>query len=401
MRDRIYYNSLWLGLAAILIFTPIARGAVRVWSITPVLLIESFLLLLWLWRVNNDPVYRFKKTRLDLPVILFAILAAVSFIFSIYRHDSFYALLRLFGYIGIYYIVVNEFDHNMRRRIIWLVISLGSALSVYGLLQYFGLFSHFWWYPEEFLAATFVNHNHFAGYLELIMPLAAVMVFNRKGNRTILSASLVIMITAFILTQSRGAWVSLLVSLSVMGFIFMRNTVLNKKAVIIFLLVLIALFSLVYFARDVIFHRMDTVSEIAHGKEASVESRLQMWQGALRLVREDPVVGTGIGTFIWAFPRYRPEGFYALANFTHNDYLNMASEMGIAAPFLMIWIFAIIIKAGFLKKNNELNPYAFGCAIGMLSLSIHGLTDFNFHIPSNMLLFSVWAGIVMRENRPK
>jgi hypothetical protein len=34
-------------------------------------------------------------------------------------------------------------------------------------------------------------------------------------------------------------------------------------------------------------------------------------------------------------------------------------------------------------------------AIGVFSLVLHGLTDFNFHIPANMLLFSVYAGLIM------
>ncbi|MCM8760959.1 MAG: hypothetical protein NC933_02320, partial [Candidatus Omnitrophica bacterium] len=44
---------------------------------------------------------------LDIPIAVLALLATTSFAFSIYKHDSFYALLRLFAYIGLYYVIMN------------------------------------------------------------------------------------------------------------------------------------------------------------------------------------------------------------------------------------------------------------------------------------------------------
>ena len=72
--------------------------------------------------------------------------------------------------------------------------------------------------------------------------------------------------------------------------------------------------------------------------------------------------------------------------------------MGIFAPVLIIWIFTVIITTGL---KNRSNPYAMGCAIGIMSLALHGLVDFNFHIPANMVLFTVWMGIVMKESNVK
>jgi hypothetical protein len=56
-------------------------------------------------------------------------------------------------------------------------------------------------------------------------------------------------------------------------------------------------------------------------------------------------------------------------------------------------MFISVIAAGLKKKH--FNSRRLGCAIGILSLSLHGLIDFNFHIPANMLLFSVYAGLIM------
>ena len=65
--------------------------------------------------------------------------------------------------------------------------------------------------------------------------------------------------------------------------------------------------------------------------------------------------------------------------------------------FIMLWIFAIVIKRGI--KKAGVDPIKFGCAIGILSLSLHGLVDFNFHIPANMILFTLCAAIVMGKSK--
>jgi O-antigen ligase len=391
----------------VLVFSPIARGAVRLWAMTPVLLVAYSLLFVWALKSMNGGgssfVYRLssivKQKKESLPIFLFATLAIISFVYSIYKHDSFYALLRLFAYIGLYYLVAFEFDHAMRRRIIWLVIAAGGGLSLFGLLQYFGLFSRSWWIPKQFLASTYVNHNHFAGYLELVIPSAAAILTARSTQKSMalklaLVASLVVMASAFILTQSRGAWVSLGSSLLVMLLLMVSGKNSRARMMMIAALLIVAVVSLVYFTGDMMGSRMATITSAGEGEDVS-GGRFKIWQGAIGMIKERPLIGAGIGDFDHGFYRYRPLGFNARAVYAHNDYLHMAAEMGVFAPLIMIWIFAVVIRDGLAKRGKS--PYAFGCAIGVLSLAIHGAVDFNFHIPANMLLFTVWASIITGE----
>jgi hypothetical protein len=71
----------------------------------------------------------------------------------------------------------------------------------------------------------------------------------------------------------------------------------------------------------------------------------------------------------------------------------MTAEMGVLAPVVMLWIFLSLIATGL--KTEHFSCRRLGCVIGVLSLTLHGLTDFNFHIPANMLLFIVYAGLIM------
>ncbi len=154
--------------------------------------------------------------------------------------------------------------------------------------------------------------------------------------------------------------------------------------------------SLVYFAGDMMSSRISTITAAREGEDVS-GGRFKIWQGAIGMIKERPLTGVGIGDFDHGFYRYRPLGFNARAVYAHNDYLHMAAEMGVFAPLIMVWLFITVIREGFRKR--ERSPYAFGCAIGVLSLSLHGIVDFNFHIPANMLLFTVWAAFIMSEGR--
>jgi len=402
-------------LSVILIFTPAARGSVRIWAWGPALIAEYALVLVWILRTvkgqsprprrQNDVSGTVPTTTVPSGAVPFIILAAVSFVFASYKHESFFALLRLSGYIGIYYVIVGSFGHRMVKNLMYLVVCIGTGLSAYGLLQYFGFLDHSWWVPKEFLAATYVNHNHFAGYLEMAIPvtIGALIRTTSHGidhrpqstvNRLVLISALVIMGTAFVFTQSRGAWICLTASLFAMGIALIKNKTIKVRSVFVLLWVVMVIVLIAYANGSAVSKRMDTIGAVTAG-EVTGDLRLKMWEGSLKMILANPLIGTGIGTFDGSFNRYRPLALNSIrAEFAHNDYLNMASEMGILAPFLMLWIFFSIVRKGFMKGRH---PVAAGCAAGVLSLSLHALVDFNFHIPANMILFTVLAGCVVAE----
>ncbi len=410
MGDRIYNNILLVGISAVLIFSPIAGGSVGVWAATPVLLTMYALISIWLFKLNNrsinkigySPLRKQPPILLNAAIVLFSVLAVVSFIFSIYKHDSFFALLRLFAYVGLYCLIVSEFDHIMLKRLIWIAIFVGGGLSIFGILQYLGVFDRSWWIPREFLASTYTNHNHFAGYLELVMPVASAILIAKSGesrtiNKLMLVMALVFMFTAFILTQSRGAWICLGTA-TLAAILFLGNKgIKTPKKLFISVLLVMSIASLIYLNRDTVSSRLGTIDS-ADDIENSMDTRIKIWSGAMGMIYDRPLVGVGIGDFDYGFNRFKPEGLSVRAVYAHNDYLQAAAEMGILAPLLMICIFVVAVMAGL---KNHSNPYALGCAIGVLSLSLHAMVDFNFHIPANMVLFTVWLGIIMKESDAK
>ncbi|HOX54770.1 MAG TPA: O-antigen ligase family protein [Candidatus Omnitrophota bacterium] len=416
MPSKLYRNILQFGLIAVMIFIPFARGSVKIWSITLVELVVLVLVFLWLWKANNDNE-PFRKTKIDLPIWLFVVLAVISTVFSIYKNASFLEIFKLLMYIGAFYLVVNNFDRLMSLRLVATIIIMGTAMSVFGLAQYFLGLDHSWWVPENFLSSTYVNHNHFAGYLEMAIPLAIAVLLSLKSDKMSSMARLIIlrfglilslafMFVALLVAQSRGAWISLGLSLLVMSIVLIKKKILPKITIIIFLLFIFVAAVYILSGTDDVAQRLRFVEQV--NNEGFLEGREKMWKGSIEMIKANPLIGTGIGTFEWGFPRYRPEGLNVRANFAHNEYLQMMTEMGLLALPLMLWIIFFLVSSGLKWEDKSkfdkskgslglLEAVVLGSAIGILSLSIHGLVDFNFHIPANMLTLSVLAGIISRR----
>ncbi|MFC1704263.1 O-antigen ligase family protein [Candidatus Omnitrophota bacterium] len=411
-------------LSVLIIFAPVAKGAVKLWSKSIVEMAILVAVFLWLWKVvnvrhvaKNSLAAKFKRTPIDLPIWFFVVLAAISSLLSIYKYASVQEMLILMAMVGVFYLVVNNFTDRMVLNFAGLIVVIGAALSLLGIGQYFCGLNHAWWTPKQFLAATYVNHNHFAGYLEVAIPLAiGVFISIKKGKafvrhqRVIMSillgSALALMGTAFILAQSRGAWISLIVSLIIMNIVLIQKKVLSKKSIIVVILVIALAAIFLYGGYDIVAQRLRSIGEFTGG--AAVEYRPKIYQGTFEMIKKNPLIGTGIGTFVWGFPAYRPDGMLTRTYFAHNDYLHMMAEMGIMAFPLMVWMIYSVISAG-LKIRHQISEtelsmeqaILIGSAIGILSLSLHGLVDFNFHITANMLLVASCAGLIMRNQNIK
>jgi O-antigen ligase len=211
--------------------------------------------------------------------------------------------------------------------------------------------------------------------------------------------AIAIMTTAFIFAQSRGAWISLAISLFVMSVVLIKRNILLKKTVIMMSFIALVILLGIYLAGGVVSERMESIAGTFSG-EASTETRVSIWKGTAKMIADDPLTGTGLGTFVWAFPAHKPVKLAMMRpHYAHNDYLHMAAEMGFFAPLLILLILAGIIRTGFrgCRGGNDTDMIMLGCATGILSLSIHGLADFNFHIPANMILLIVCAAIIRGE----
>ena len=88
--------------------------------------------------------------------------------------------------------------------------------------------------------------------------------------------------------------------------------------------------------------------------------------------------------------------------YAHNDYLHMSAEMGVFVLFLILWVIIAVLKRGWriykMSRTDWKRNLSLGASIGVLSIALHSLVDFNIHVPANAILFTVLVGIIMTIN---
>jgi O-antigen ligase len=218
---------------------------------------------------------------------------------------------------------------------------------------------------------------------------------NEPGTQQILFFSFCfgVMLVTFILTGSRAAIFSLALSLSlILGLLYAKT---RRKG----LFLLIGFLCLIVLAYG---QRMGVEQTIDRFEELSAETILEQGRmvhnrAVVPILAEYPVLGIGLGTFEYVYPRYQPAEARGFRRELHNDWLQLMVETGIVG--------FLIVFAGFvgLMKNlvtlwwRREDPFAVGVGIGSIGAlfagAVHSLFDFSLHIPANGITLAAVAAI--------
>jgi O-antigen ligase len=427
----------WLAFTGLLIFTPLAHGATTRWtfciSLWLVLLALTAMVLKRAWQGDR----LIPRSPLDFPVVLLLVLAAGSWFVSIYEEATFWALLRLLLYIIVFYLAVEATASRSQTRMLLItLLGMGTLISIVGLIKYFGgpvpsfwiygkqgitllgmgtLISivglikyfggpvpSFWIYGKQGqLNSTFVNRNHFAGYLEMVFALGLGFTLCRPFIRTLIwSSCLFLILVALLFSMSRGGWMATLCSLLFMGILFFRQKGVSKVKIRLATVALILIAGLSFLGSNLMFQRFQS---LGNSEEPSLVSRVSVWEGSGQLIRENPLHGTGLGTFPWSFAPVRPAGLTLRWREAHNDYIHIATEMGLPVLIPVLWGLLLVFRTGLRTFRETESRFRAGVTLGALggivAILFHSLGDFNIQITSNGILFSVLIGLVIGQGR--
>lgn len=131
--------------------------------------------------------------------------------------------------------------------------------------------------------------------------------------------------------------------------------------------------------------------------ETSEGRRVEMLHDSMRIFRDHRVLGTGLGTLQEVFPLY--ESYYdgLVVNHSHNDYAEALAETGAAGGLCGLVFLALLFWMSWKILNIEGDTRSFayhtGALVACLGLLVHAGVDFNFHIPSNALIFLLQAAL--------
>jgi len=390
-----------VGICVLLSFAVLAYGGVEEWSQGVIEVGFAALLVIWALRTYAGDQEGIEISPLLPPLFAFAAVVLVQLIFhrtaSIY--DTRMQLQLLIGCIILVILLPQAYRRMSHwRGMLWFLMSLGFFVSVFGILQHLTFNGKLYWFRVMryggYPFGPYVNRNHFAGFAEILIPIALVPLVLGKVRRErlfLVGLFAVVPIVALLLSASRGGIISFTVQLVILSSLLLVRRLQSKYMLVGGVLVLCAILAVSWIGIQEVLLRFSNYQsmDVTMGKRAS------MRHDTFRIFLDHPALGTGLGTLQMVFPPYESNYDARIVNHTHNDYLEVLAETGLAGGICCLW-FLVVLFIESIKGLKDLGG-SFGAAlnlsglVGCCGLLVHSLVDFNLHIPANALLFFVSA----------
>ena len=316
----------------------------------------------------------------------------------------------------------------MLWRLASALIVLGVGEAVYAVLQQAeGLHRVLWFecLPGTSCIGTYVNRNHFAGLLEMILPLALARMGwrlsrrrgieaqsapggwrawlrqwadPRLGRAMVPGAAALMILMGLAISSSRSAFVVTIASLAVMSLLRPHGKYpagpMRVRGVSLALVLVAAIWL--------------TFPQLRARFSLEDPTRVALAADAVSMAKDFPLFGVGLGNFDAVYPAYRSRtvGMWGFPiDHAHNDYLEWLSEVGLPGALLTLALLyglgARAVRQLVLAPGATRDAWLlWGLATGALALLLHSLTDFNLHIPANALVFAALLGGILRLTRP-
>ena len=204
--------------------------------------------------------------------------------------------------------------------------------------------------------------------------------------------AVITMTAAILASRSRMGIIAAVSSIALMALFsgYQRRAAVSIAAVTMICVTVLVL----WIGAGSAFGRFGKISDEYQNTE---DSRLSIWKDSLRLVGAHPLLGSGLGTFPVAFTPVQSTFLGKFVNHAHNDYLELASDLGIPTALLLflsiVWLLIRLAKKIVSVEAGFERTVALGCLGSVTAILLHSLTDFNLYIPANALLFSLILGL--------
>lgn len=310
-----------------------------------------------------------------------------------------------------------------RKRLVMLagvLIVGGTFQAFYGATMVLSHYEMIWWHEKlasvGSASGTFINRNHFAGYLEMTIAVAiGLMLALRTGEawswrgvlelllspKLLIRMALVVMVIGLVMSQSRMGNTAFMLSLLVIGLLFVVVTPQNRPRNLLILASLVIIDVLIisqFFGLERLKDRI-TQTEISVSTESgSLVIDINDLRGlavkqSIPLAIDSSLKGQGAGTFEIAFMSWAGLDFGGHFDHAHQDYLQFWIEYG-AVGFLLLLAFTLLVlwhafKSMRMRESKFRSGLGFGLLMALIAIAFHSFSDFNLQIPANAITFIV------------
>jgi len=387
-----------LGLSAILIFAVLAFGAVEEWSTFVFEAGAAVLFLVWAGKQLLAGRVKLSRNPLYLPALFFFILllAQVGFRTSAYGYITQYEVFQYFSY-GIVLLIAAECvrEENDRKNFALALIVFGTLYAFFALAQALTSEGKFFWvYTPRFngsIYGSYVNHNHYAGLMEMLAPFPVVVSMGHLftgGKRALIAFSAILMASTIFLSSSRGGMLAFIVEIVLFAALTLMQKRNPRVALGLTAICVLVLGFLIFLGKGEVLGRL---GDLGPG------IRLNMTKDCLRMFSHRPVGGWGLGTFPTIYPSYRSFYTNLFVNEAHNDYAQLLVETGLLGFGLMLWFLVRLYQHGLpTSRRWEFKwdgAVSLAALLGCTGILFHSFVDFNLQIPANAALFYVLCGL--------
>jgi len=341
---------------------------------------------------------------------------------SINLRATLHEMLRMGSCFLLYMATVQLLSEPQRlKKAVNGVVFLAAAIAFLAIVQAVGSPDKIYWIREVPHNAKpfgpWINPNQFAGYMELICPLAfGLFLFYKPRVREdesfrqkfvsfftvsgfhfhlFLGFATVLMVLAVFVSLCRGGILSIVVAGAVF-FSLVRWKFPGRGRTVFFVILFSIFMAISWFGWDII------ISEFNHGFDIEgnvTDARITLWSDTLAIIKDFPLLGAGFGTFLSLYPMYRTIGGSAILDHAHNDYLELFTDGGVVGFFLAAcFVFSVLLhgwKLIRLRRDRYAILLGIGGISGIIALLSHSITDFNMHNGAVAFYFFFICGVVV------
>jgi O-antigen ligase len=278
----------------------------------------------------------------------------------------------------------------------------------------------------------FINRNHFAFLMEMVLGLILGLIAARGVRRDQLLVYLALALplwTALVLCNSRGGLFSMLTQILFLALLFsqmgarresleqrreakgrlwsLTHSVIFRPLLII-ALVLTIFVGAVWIGGESLTSRLETVSSemtTDSSQDYGGAGRKEIWRATWEMIKDHPLMGVGFNGYWTAIPQYHHGSGTLTPQQAHNDYLELLASGGLIAVALVGWFLFLVfkeIRRSFRATDHFRRATAVGASIGFFGVAVHSVFDFGLHITINATVFAaliVIAGLRIEDER--
>jgi O-antigen ligase len=303
------------------------------------------------------------------------------------------------------FLVTYDLSQRLSRRL-WIValplVVVGLAQTAIGLLQAGAG-------PEGVATGTFLIRNHYAGFLEMVLPFCALFPFLAAAGRgsnapaedrsspvaAILLGCLVVaiaalMFAAILASLSRMGFFASMTSMALIAIVALAWRLPPRRVPLVAAAVAVGVVTLALL--------LPSARLVTRFGDLEVygNDRSPVWHDTFQLIRTYPFFGCGLGAYGSAFLEFKHSSPALYQDYAHNDYLQYLAEMGVVGFALLILpLSAVLLRlyAGILDRRPDMHWLSLACAGSALAIGLHSFVDFNFYVPANLFTFAWILGI--------